>query len=67
MKYYLLYVEGCESKIKSFEDRDKVDKFILKFNKKHSDNLDDNWVDLTFKASKLEPLNECYTELLKRA
>lgn len=63
MKYYVMYVEGCEPKMKSFKTKLAANRFIKRFQKKHQNNLDDNWLDAMFAGVLLEAYTEIYEHL----
>ena len=50
-KYHLLYVKNSVPKLKSFETKEQMDRFIKRF--KPNSNFGD-WLDLTFKGDILD-------------
>ena len=44
--YYEAYVEDCQSKVKSFLQKEETTKFVANFMLKYQFNTDDNWIDI---------------------
>lgn len=64
MKYHLHYVENCSPKLKSFETRVQLDKFIKKIEAKEVEN-EDTYVDFAI-IGKLDLFDNYYKQFGKR-